>query len=81
MISSNKTNGGGKELCYKVSLKAARVNANMLQSDVAESLGVAKESVANWENGKTAPKSTVLVRLCNLYGVPIDAIILPNKFE
>lgn len=68
-------------MSYKVTLKAARVNANMLQSEVAKSLGVAKESVANWENGKTAPKSTVLVRLCDLYGVPIDAILLPKKFN
>ena len=66
---------------YKISLKAARVNANMLQSDVAETLGVSKESVANWEKGKTAPKSTVLVKLCGLYGVPIDAVYLPVKFD
>lgn len=66
---------------YKISLKAARINADMLQSDVAQTLGVSKESVANWENGKTAPKSTILVRLCSLYGIPIDAIHLPEKFE
>lgn len=68
-------------MSYKVSLKAARVNANMLQSDVAEKLGVSKESVANWENGKTAPRSTMLVRLCDLYKIPIDAIFLPIKFD
>lgn len=68
-------------MSYKVSLKAARVNANMLQSDVAEKLGVSKESVANWENGKTAPRSTTLVRLCNLYEIPIDAIFLPIRFD
>ena len=66
---------------YKISLKAARINANMLQSDVAEMLGVSKESIANWENGKISPKSTILVKLCGLYGVPIDAIHLPTKFD
>ena len=62
---------------YKVSLRAARVNANMLQEDVAEKLGVSKESVANWERGKRSPKSAMLVRLCQLYKVPLDAMALP----
>lgn len=65
---------------YKVTLKAARINANMLQTDVARQLGVSKESVANWERGKAAPKATTLVRLCELYGIPIDNISLPNRF-
>lgn len=62
---------------YKVSLKAARVNANMLQEDVAAELGVSKESIANWEKGKRSPKSAVLVRLCQIYKVPLDSIALP----
>lgn len=62
---------------YKITLKAARVNANLLQTDVALKLGVSKESVANWENGKVAPKATTLVRLCEIYGVPLDTISLP----
>lgn len=66
---------------YRVSLKAARINADLLQSDVAKRLGVSKESVANWERGKTAPRSTTLVRLCQMYNVPINAIILPKKFD
>ena len=63
---------------YKITLKAARVNAKLLQSEVAEKLGVSKESVANWENGKAAPKATALVRLCELYKIPIDSISLPS---
>lgn len=62
---------------YKISLRAARVNSHMLQKDVAKAVGVTKETVSNWESGKTAPKATVIMRLCDLYKVPIDAIILP----
>ena len=63
---------------YKITLKAARINAKLRQSEVAERLGVSKESVSNWENGKAAPKATTLVRLCEIYSIPIDNISLPN---
>lgn len=62
---------------YKITLRAARINANLNQSDVAAELGVSAESVANWERGKVPLKATTLVRLCQLYGVPIDNILLP----
>lgn len=65
---------------YKVSLKAARINAGMLQKDAARALDVAPETLANWENGKTAPRATTLPKLSELYRVPIDCISLPSLF-
>ena len=66
---------------FKISLCAARVNANMKQSDVAKAIGVSARSVCNWENGKTYPSGAVLIQLCNLYGIPLDNIILPRKSD
>ena len=63
---------------YKISLKAARINAGMRQSDVARALNVSTESIANWERGKRSPKTTTLVRLCQLYKIPMDHIFLPS---
>ena len=65
---------------FKVSLKAARVNANMLQKDAADALGIAPETLANWESGKTTPRATTLAMISELYKVPIDYIFLPQKF-
>lgn len=65
---------------YKVSLKAARVNAEMLQKDAAALLGVTPETLANWENGKTGPRATILAKISEIYKVPIDLIFLPNTF-
>lgn len=59
---------------YKISLKAARINADMSQTEVANRLNVSAASVANWERGKTSPKTTMLMRLCSLYNVPLDLI-------
>lgn len=66
-----------KEL--QISLAAARVNANLTQEAVSKALHVSKQTVVNWENGKTVPTFIVLSSLSNLYGIPIDNIILPQK--
>ena len=58
----------------KISLKAARVNAKMRQTDVAVKLDVAVSTVRNWESGKTFPKQPVIEKLCELYGVSYDNI-------
>ena len=63
----------------KISLAAARVNANYTQDDVSKALHVSKQTVINWEKGKVVPTFIVLNTLSNLYGIPIDNIILPSK--
>ena len=65
---------------YKVSLKAARINAGMRQVDAAKALKITTETLANWENGKTAPRITVLPQISDIYKIPIDYIFLPQKF-
>lgn len=59
---------------YKLSLKAARVNANLQQKEVAKRLGVSNKTISAWENGETAPRIDQFHALCNLYGVPVDAV-------
>ncbi len=35
----------------RISLAAARVNAKMTQKQVAEKMGVSKQTIINWEKG------------------------------
>ena len=58
----------------KISLAAARKNANLTQDEVSKILNVALSTVQNWENGKTAPKINKAIELCNLYNVTLDNI-------
>lgn len=60
----------------RVSLKAARVNANLRQIDAAKKTGVAKTTIISWEKGETHPRADQLETLCSLYNAPIDDIIL-----
>lgn len=59
---------------FKISLKAARVNADMTQEEAAKLLNVNKSTIASWENGKTQPKYTQSVKLSKIYGIPYDCL-------
>lgn len=59
---------------YKVSLKAARVNANLEQRQVAEKLGVTTQTILAWEKGRSIPTVDKLKQLCELYECPFDMI-------
>lgn len=61
----------------KISLKAARVNANLSQEEVARKIKKSKVTINNWENGKTEIDYGNLNELCRLYSVTMDDILLP----
>ena len=61
---------------YTISLKAARVNANLTLEKAAKKIGIAKETLSSWENGKTYPKANQLDAILIVYGVPKDALRL-----
>lgn len=63
----------------QISLAAARVNAHMTQQDVASAVGVSKSTIISWENGKTYPNSIMLLKLSDLYKIPIGNIFLPSR--
>lgn len=62
----------------KLSLKAARINANLTQMQVAKKLNVTQGTIRCWETGKHSIKADNLNRLCSLYNIPVSNIILPN---
>ena len=63
----------------KITLKAARVNANLSQKEAAKLLEIAVSTLRNWEAGKTFPRQNQIVALCMLYGVDFDNIFFGSK--
>ena len=63
----------------QISLRAARVNANLTQEQVAKSLRKGKQTIVNWENGHTTIDAANFSALCRLYGIDEDSIFLPYK--
>lgn len=64
----------------KLSLKSARVNAQLSQKDAAKAIGVSNKTLSSWENGVTSPTASVIPVICELYGVPYNQLnFLPNN--
>ncbi len=61
----------------KISLKAARVNAGLTQADVAGETHKNKQTIVNWENGKTEIDKANFELLCRMYRCKMDDISLP----
>ena len=57
-----------------------RKEAGLTQDDVAKALNVTRDTVANWENGRSTPKLEVwqFKELCKLLARPVEAI--PDSF-
>ena len=63
----------------KITLRAARVNAGMRQIDAAQAVNVSKQTIINWENGRTYPPMDKMMDLCRYYNVPVASIFIPKK--
>lgn len=63
----------------KITLKAARVNAGLTQDEVAETLKKSKNTIVNYEKGRSTPDIETGKALATLYGLSVDDLIfLPN---
>lgn len=61
-----------------ITLKAARVNADLTQVQFADALGVSKLTVSEWELGKRRIKPVYLPAIAHVLNVSMDDIILPK---
>jgi transcriptional regulator with XRE-family HTH domain len=63
----------------QLTLKSARVNAGLTQVKAAEKIGISKETLGNYENGKTFPNARVIEKMEEVYGVSYNDIIFLQK--
>ena len=62
-------------MLYNEALKQARIEANMTQVEVGESLHITQQTVQGWEKGKSDPNISKLIQLAELYNVSLDKLI------
>lgn len=62
-----------------ITLKAARVNADLTQAEAAAIAGITPVTLRRWESGESLPSTAALIGLCKIYGVNLDDIYLPKK--
>lgn len=60
-------------------IKAARTEAKLTQEQAAEALGVSRQTISNWENGKTYPDIVSVVKMSDLYDISLDRLLKEEK--
>jgi transcriptional regulator with XRE-family HTH domain len=60
----------------RITIKAARVNKGLRQTDVALALGVDRKTVGSWENGKTMPDVSLFEVLCEELNITVNELFL-----
>ena len=56
-------------------LKQARMVSALSQEDVAEKVGVSRQTMSNWENGKSYPDIAGIMALSDIYDVTLDSLL------
>lgn len=65
----------------KMTLRAARSNANLTQAEAAKKLNVSRDTISNWETAKSFPDAIKIRDIERVYGITYDEIIfLPNNY-
>lgn len=54
----------------KISLKAARINAELTQKEAARQIGIAENTLKRYEKGITAPRVDTMEKMSKVYGLP-----------
>jgi len=56
-------------------LKQARAEADLSQEAAAEKVGVSRQTMSNWETGKSYPDIVSVIALSDAYGVSLDSLM------
>lgn len=60
---------------------ARRKELHMTQEEACKKLGVSRASLANYESGKFNPSMQNAMRISEVYGIPLEDIMLITKEE
>ncbi|MCL2249082.1 MAG: helix-turn-helix domain-containing protein [Oscillospiraceae bacterium] len=56
-------------------LKQARAESGLSQEEVAEKLGVSRQTMSNWENARSYPDIVSVIALSDIYNVALDSLM------
>lgn len=60
-------------------LKNARNEANFTQEQIADKLGVSRQTISNWENSKSYPDIVNVIKLSDIYSISLDALLKEDE--
>lgn len=60
-------------------LKQARLDKKVTQEDLAEELGVSRQTISSWENDKSYPDIISIIKMSDYYNVSLDKLLKEDK--
>lgn len=64
-------------------IKKLREENGLMQQDVCNTLDIEQSMLANYENNRRVPKTDILIKIANYYGVSLDFLVgmTDNRFN
>lgn len=64
-------------------IKKLREENGLMQQDVCNTLDIEQSTLANYENNHRVPKTDILIKIANYYGVSLDFLVgmTDNRFN
>lgn len=56
-------------------IKQRRNELRLTQDEVAEALGITRQTISNWENGRSYPDIERVIRLSEIYQLSLDELL------
>jgi len=60
-------------------LKEVRERAGLTQEQVAQAVMVSRQTISNWENGRSLPDIISIIKLSDLYGISVDELLKDDQ--
>ena len=65
----------------KNNIHELRLNKGYTMRDLAKLLNVSPQAVCSWEKGMSNPKQELVLKLCDVFGVPTDEVVRSERDE
>ena len=60
-------------------IKDARQNNNISQESLTEQLGVSRQTISSWENGKSYPDLVSIIKMSDIFNISLDKMLKEDK--
>lgn len=64
-----------------ISLKAARINSGLTQTEAAKLVGIHPQTLSKYENDSSEIRNNLVKELAKIYSIPVDYIFLGENHD
>lgn len=64
-----------------ISLKAARINSGLTQTEAAKLVGIHPQTLSKYENDSSEIRNNLVKELAKIYSIPVDYIFLGKNHD